>query len=86
MKKPSILIPLPKGISRGDQVLNAEYFQRKGLVYVLPQNVLSPESLTLATNSVYSNRVTIRKRLEKMDFESANEKIVNLLNELSIKA
>ena len=43
LKIPSILIPLPKGTSRGDQVLNAEYFQRLGLVSVLPQNVLKSQ-------------------------------------------
>jgi UDP-N-acetylglucosamine--N-acetylmuramyl-(pentapeptide) pyrophosphoryl-undecaprenol N-acetylglucosamine transferase len=42
--KKCILIPLPKGTSRGDQVLNAEYYEKKGAT-VLPQQNLTPSAL-----------------------------------------
>lgn len=78
-KIPTVLIPLPKGNSRGDQVDNAEYFQKLGLVYVLHQNVLTPSSLNFAVNSAYLNSDNLKKALKKHPVENANEKIVSIL-------
>ena len=64
LKIPCVLIPLPKGASRGDQIYNAEYFQKLGLANVLPQSVLTPESLTLAIHSAYANRNNIKKNIQ----------------------
>lgn len=45
LRKKALIIPLPKGASRGDQIENAEYFRSRGLVKVLDQNLLTPERL-----------------------------------------
>lgn len=79
LKIPSILIPLPKGNSRGDQVLNSEYFQKLGLVSVLPQNVLTPESLTYTVNSTYANRYNLQRNLEKTPINDSSRQISRLL-------
>ncbi len=81
LKVPSILIPLPKTVSRGDQILNAEYFQKLGLAYVLKQNVLTKESITFAVNSVYSNRMNIIRNMSNHNFTGANDKIVKIICE-----
>ena len=60
---PSVLIPLPKGVSRGDQVENATYFQKLGLVSVLPQEALTKESLIFSVNSTYQGRNVIKQNL-----------------------
>ncbi len=65
LKIPCVLIPLPKGISRGDQVLNARYFQKQGLVSVLPQNALTKDSLIFNINSVYANKANLEKNFAK---------------------
>ena len=44
LKIPTLFIPLEKG-SRGDQVVNAEYFLSKGLCHVLSENILNASSL-----------------------------------------
>ena len=79
LKIPSILIPLPKAASRGDQIINAEYFQKLGFAYVLNQNVLTKDSITFAINSVYSNRLNIIRNLSKQNFAGTNEKIVKII-------
>ena len=79
LKIPCLLIPLPKGNSRGDQVLNAEYFQRLGLVSVLPQNVLTPQSLVTYINSVYANRFNIIRNYQKMPVVDASRQISRIL-------
>ncbi len=45
LKKPTLVIPLPKGNSRGDQVDNAKYFRDMGCARVLLQEDLNPDSL-----------------------------------------
>lgn len=80
LKKPCILIPLPKGTSRGDQILNAEYFQKLGLVNVLPQQVLTPESLTLSINSTYANRFNIARNFAKNPINDASREISNIIS------
>ncbi|GHV01651.1 UDP-N-acetylglucosamine--N-acetylmuramyl-(pentapeptide) pyrophosphoryl-undecaprenol N-acetylglucosamine transferase [Clostridia bacterium] len=56
LKKPMLLIPLPKGVSRGDQVLNADYFKRHGLARVLRQDALTPDSLVSALDGLFAER------------------------------
>ena len=50
--KPMLCIPLPKGTSRGDQLLNAEEFKKRGFVDILPQEDLFTESLLYKIDSV----------------------------------
>lgn len=45
LNKRALIIPLPKGASRGDQIENASYFYKRGLIKVLPQDELTPERL-----------------------------------------
>jgi UDP-N-acetylglucosamine--N-acetylmuramyl-(pentapeptide) pyrophosphoryl-undecaprenol N-acetylglucosamine transferase len=45
LAKPHILIPLPIEVSRGDQVLNANYFAELGYSIVLPQGELTAARL-----------------------------------------
>ena len=42
---PALLVPLPAASSRGDQVLNAKYFEEKGFSLVLAQEDITPETL-----------------------------------------
>lgn len=67
--KPALCIPLPKGNSRGDQLLNAEYFQKSGFIDVLPQDKLSEESLLKNIES------TLRLRPTPLDLSATNRRI-----------
>lgn len=79
LKIPCVLIPLPKGNSRGDQVLNAAYFQKKGLVSVLPQENLTSDSLAFTINSIHANRVNISSNFEKYPVKDASRLISRIL-------
>ena len=56
LRKPSILIPLVHG-SRGDQVINARYFQQKGYSYLLNENEMLQQPMRLLNliNQHFSN-------------------------------
>jgi UDP-N-acetylglucosamine--N-acetylmuramyl-(pentapeptide) pyrophosphoryl-undecaprenol N-acetylglucosamine transferase len=69
---PSLVIPLPKGASRGDQLDNAAYFERMGCVKVLPQEILtdSPSALLsslLGLRHNRSNYITACKKQQHID-------------------
>ena len=75
LKKPCVVIPLPKGTSRGDQVLNASYFQKEGVISVLPQNDLTANSLTNYIYAVYANRFYIERTLSIKPVEDKSREI-----------
>lgn len=52
LKKPNILIPLSASASRGDQILNAQSFEKQGFSYVLDEDTMSDEQLLEAINMV----------------------------------
>ena len=56
LKKPALLIPYPLDASRGDQVLNAESFEKRGYSYVLQQSDMTPEKLVSETIRLYKER------------------------------
>ena len=76
---PSVLIPLPKGVSRGDQVENATYFQKLGLVNVLNQESLTKESLALAINSTYQGRNAIYKNMQTHPVKDSSRQISKII-------
>lgn len=44
LRKPNILIPLSKAASRGDQILNAQSFEKSGYSYVIQEEELNTDS------------------------------------------
>ena len=56
VRKPALLIPYPKGASRGDQILNAESFRTQGFSHVLQQEDMTPETLVREIERLYHDR------------------------------
>jgi len=71
LKKPMLLIPLPKGSSRGDQILNAESFQKQGFSMVLADDALTSSALTEAVAELYSKRKTFIAAMEDYPLRDA---------------
>lgn len=74
---PMLLIPLPKGASRGDQVENAKYFEREKLASFLLQDNLTKSSLLDAIN--HTLKLGVRYKINMQKFCSkipSHEKIV----------
>ncbi len=69
--KPTLCIPLPKGTSRGDQVLNARYFRDKGFIDVLPQEDLFMESLLYKLKELEGLKPPV------LDLSKTNERIAD---------
>lgn len=81
LAKPHILIPLSSKISRGDQIQNAEYFEKLGISVVIQDEALTPESLFQALEEVQQNQEVIEKKIKALSIASAAEKIVAIIKE-----
>lgn len=84
-KIPTLLIPLPKGVSRGDQVLNAEYFLKKGVVNVLSQDNLTVKSLINSVNATYNSRTSLIKNMNENPIRDASRTIASELIKFATK-
>ena len=83
LNKPNLLIPLPAGASRGDQILNAQSFKKQGFSMVLPEEELTNESLYLAICNLYEHRAEYIDCMKKSSGNDSIKQIVTLINEAS---
>lgn len=83
LRKPNILIPLSAASSRGDQILNAESFERQGFSYVLKEERLSQSSLLEAVEHVYKTRTSYIETMGKSELQNSVSIIIDLINEVS---
>lgn len=82
LKIPNILIPLSAKASRGDQILNAESYEKQGFSTVLQEEDLTGEILINSVDDVYNHRDEIRKRMEESKLLDANKVIMNLIENI----
>lgn len=81
LRKPNILIPLPQGASRGDQILNAESFEHQGYSLVLKEEDLSLSSLLKAIEEVMNNKHTYIEAMNQSKLNDSITSIIGLIKE-----
>ena len=79
LNKPNILIPLSARASRGDQILNAQSFEKQGFSYVIEEEQFSKETLEQAVTYVFENKQTYVETMKKNTEEDSIEMIIDLL-------
>ncbi|CAG9619288.1 UDP-N-acetylglucosamine--N-acetylmuramyl-(pentapeptide) pyrophosphoryl-undecaprenol N-acetylglucosamine transferase [Sutcliffiella rhizosphaerae] len=79
LRKPMLLIPLSRQASRGDQILNAQSFEKKGFAKVLFEEELTTESLKSQLDSLKAEKATLQK---KMTENSAPNTLEIILQEI----
>ena len=77
----ALLIPYPKGASRGDQVENAASFAARGLAQVLDQARLTPESLLAAVRALYASKDELRARMDEEPAANGTKKVLEILEQ-----
>lgn len=77
LKKPSLLVPLPLSASRGDQLLNARFFEQNGYAVMLEQERAADGVLVAALQHLYQNRL---KYMEAMRSAKASQGTQNVLD------
>lgn len=83
LRKPTVLIPLSLAASRGDQILNAQSFEKQGYSKLLKEEDLSKETLLEAVRTVYDNRDNYIKAMELSTKSDAITMICDMLDELA---
>jgi len=75
LKIPTLFIPLENRRSRGDQLKNAEYFQRQGLCRVLSEKELTDLKLLEGIYRLFGDK-NLKKTLDGCSVKCGNERIV----------
>ena len=83
LRKPNILIPLSAAASRGDQILNAESFQKQGFSYLLPEEEITNEKFLDTIHQVYSDRENYQKQMASSQQNQAIPIIADLIDQLA---
>lgn len=77
--KPNLLIPLSLEASRGDQILNAQSFERQGLSKVLLEENMTEESLLAAIRELYANRDRYTEALASSDQGNSIDRVLQVI-------
>ncbi len=80
LRKLNLLVPLSAASSRGDQILNADSYQRQGYSLVLKEELLTPDSLLKSLKELYQNKDKYIAAMEKGSQSSAIDMIMALIN------
>ncbi|MGI5849615.1 MAG: undecaprenyldiphospho-muramoylpentapeptide beta-N-acetylglucosaminyltransferase [Christensenellales bacterium] len=76
---PALLVPLPKTSSRGDQLLNADYFKRQGFSYVLEQEKITDITLLEKINQLYEDKDMLRSRIKQENIADAAGNVARII-------
>ena len=82
LQKPLLLVPYPKGASRGDQILNARSMARRGLCKVLPQEEMNAQTLASALAETWRCRDALREAVRKAPPADGTERVLALIHEI----
>lgn len=81
LHKPNILIPLSANASRGDQILNAQSFEKQGYSVVVEEEIITPDKLLHMIHETYKNRERYIQAMKQSSMIDSVEKIVSLIEE-----
>jgi len=79
LKIPALLIPLPLTQSRGDQIKNAESFEKQGFAAVMSEDKYSEGLFINKLETLYSNRNKYIQNMEKYGFKNGTDIIIDLI-------
>lgn len=86
LRKPNLLIPLPKGASRGDQILNAQSFAKQGYSMVLPEEEMKVTTLLAHIRDLYSRRVDYVGAMERSALRDGVAEVMRVIREVAAEA
>jgi len=79
LQLPSLLIPLSKSASRGDQILNARSFEQKGFSLILDEESLTPDTLIEKLNTLYERSDQLISNMRKSTEVNGTENIYKII-------
>ena len=84
LRKPALLVPLSAAASRGDQILNANSFQKQGYAAVLEEEALNGDSLYDALTQLWDHKDSYVEAMNASPMGNSIQIITDLLEELAV--
>ena len=84
LNKLHILVPLSPKVSRGDQVENANFFEKKGISVVIDNDALTVDALMQAIEEVNARKEEILTKMAALNIRSATQQIGALIQDSAI--
>lgn len=78
---PALLVPYPLSASRGDQVLNAKSFAKRGFSQVLEQEKLTADTLVEALAQLWQNRAEYRRTMEAEPLHDGTDRVIAMIEQ-----
>ena len=85
LKIPNILIPLSAAASRGDQILNANSFEKQGFSFVINEEDLDTSILIKAIDDVYKNRTKYITSMKKSNATNGIDSVLEAIEKYEKK-
>lgn len=85
LRIPMLLIPLSKGASRGDQIVNAKSFAEKGYARVLEEESLTKDSLIQGILQVKDDAEEIKANMQSYQSGESRDRVIDIIKQLAKK-
>ena len=79
LKKPTLLIPLSKKASRGDQILNAKSFEKEGYALVMEEEDINKKAFIDKINELIFNKDRLILNMTKANNKVGNDAVVETI-------
>ena len=80
--RPMLLIPYPKGASRGDQILNAKSLEKRGLCRVLMQEDMNAASLVNAIGQTWADKDKLEAALRDAPPADGTDRVLEMIEDI----
>ncbi len=82
LARPLLLVPYPKGASRGDQILNAQSLEKRGLCRVLLQENMTADALADALMQTWADRETLTVAVKAAPPADGTKRVLEMIEEV----
>lgn len=82
IEKPSLLIPLSKKASRGDQILNARSFEKQGLAVMIEEEDLIETSIVDMIQETFQKRDQLIQKMRQQSLNEGNQQIFKIIDQI----
>ena len=82
LDKPLLLVPYPKGASRGDQILNAQSYEKRGLCRVLLQENMTADTLAEALKKTWADRAVLAANVKAAPPADGTKRVLEMIEEV----
>lgn len=79
LRKPTLLIPLSKNASRGDQILNANSFKKEGFSIVMQEEEVQKDGILKGIKMLKENEQELIKNMENSKMNDGVKEIINVI-------